>query len=219
MYNLAVSGGDNESEKIRKLFGEKYTLTDDLFQTNVLVVCGAEEAEIPDSKLLFAVCDLTESGLPDSALEFCADRGIAVFGRTHDPADGRISDDPIEIQSDHSDNIDDNDRSDHSDRNNDIAAVAAVRDFIENGNLNGETGFPGIDLGPFGDDTSRIVIMMNGIDDPILLAAMMFSGLDVRAISGGLSGSHGLALVALREPVTRIPHVDGVTKVRVLQDI
>ncbi|MBR2548192.1 MAG: hypothetical protein IKF07_08380 [Eubacterium sp.] len=218
MYNLAVSGGNNDSEKIRELFGEKYTLTDDLFQTNVLVVCGTEEAEIPDSKLLFAVCDLTENGLPDSTLEFCADRGIAVFGRTHDPADGKIADDPAENRSDYSDDgiCDYSDSGDHSDV---IAIVAAVRDFIENGNVNGETGFPGIDLGPFGDDMSRIVIMMKGIDDPILLAAMMFSGLDVRAISGGLSGSHGLALVALREPVTHIPHVDGITKVRVLQNI
>ena len=84
--------------------------------------------------------------------------------------------------------------------------------------------------------------MMKGIDDPILLAAMMFSGLDVRAIAGGLyihqnpdgagdsreieqnpdsadASLYGCALVALREPVTRIPHLDGVVKVRVLQDI
>ena len=240
MYNLTISGTAGERSSIKDLFGDKYDLTDDLSQTNILVICGSdvESAEIPDIRLLFAICDMTDGGLPENALTYCADHGICVF---------RDAD--------------------------------SVKDFIENGNVKGSigsagttdydaasgmactdrspdaeyfSGFPDIDLGPFGNDACRVVIMMKGIDDPILLAAMMFSGMDVRAIAGGLfskasythdpvrmaqpaadsdqnkksSGDaagidniYGLALVALREPVTRIPHVDGVLKVRVLQDI
>lgn len=177
MYNLAVSGGDDKSKEVCGLFGDKYDLTNDSTQANVLAVCS-EDAEIPDCKLLFSVCDMTDGGMPEDAAEYCRDRGICIFN-----------------------------------------SVDSVRDFIENGNVTGSGDFPDISLGPFGDDVCRVIIMMKGIDDPILLAAMMFSGLNVRAIAGGLSGDYGCALVALREPVTRIPHVDGVLKVRVLQDI
>lgn len=178
MYNLSISGAAGELSSIKALFGEKYDFTEDLSQTNVLVILDNGKAEIPDSKLLFAVCDMTDNGLPESVLDYCAERGICVF---------RDAD--------------------------------TVKDFIENGNAVNAAGLPDIDLGPFGSDMCRIVIMMKGIDDPILLAAMMFSGMDVRAVAGGLNGDHGCALVALREPVTRIPHVDGILKVRVLQDI
>ncbi len=217
MYGLAVLGGNDDLNSVCGSFGDLFDLTDDLSQANVLAVRGEvfDEKDIPDSRLLFAVCDMTERGLTESALKYCADRGIAVFGKS--PAD--------------------------------------VRDFIVNGNLRSAAAFPDIDLGPFGNDVSRIVIMMKGIDDPILLSAMMFSGMNVRAVAGGLcilpetgglpgsaqdcdpsAGSdnekssadndtvdedpiYGCALVALREPVARIPHLDGVLKVRVLQDI
>ena len=186
MYNLSVTGEEHDAEIVRELFGAKYDLTDDLSQTNVLTICSDEKAEIPDSKLLFALCDMTENGLPEEAYTFCADRGIAVF------------------------------KGSRAESSDDIIKVC---DFIENGNVDQATGFPDISLGPFGDDVCRIIIMMKGIDDPILLAAMMFSGLDIRAISGGLNGDYGCALVALREQVTSIPHLDGVLKVRVLQDL
>ena len=184
MYNLAVTDNQDRCSEIAELFGEKYDITDDLSQTNVLVICSSEGSAVPDSKLLFAVCDMTEEGLPEEAVSYCAERGIAVF------------------------------------RCDDIRqTVSEVRSFIENGDLTGNTGFPEIDLGPFGNDLCRIIIMTKGIDDPILLTAMMFSGMDVRAIAGGLNGDYGCALIALREPIARIPHVDGILKVRVLQDI
>ena len=97
--------------------------------------------------------------------------------------------------------------------------AARVRDYIENGNISGSSNYPDVSLGEFGSDVSRMSIMMKGIDDPILLGAMMESGMDVRAIAGGIKGEYGSALIALREPVTRVPHVEGVLKVRVLQDI
>lgn len=273
MYNLAVSGKGNTLGKIKELFGEKYDLTDDLSQANVLAISESESAEIPDSKLLFSVCDITGQGLSDEMIRYCLDSGICIFNNQADPADSADQSNPANHV--------------NPSVSADLAAltVARVCDFIENGNIKGSSYFPDIDLGPFGDDLCRIIIMMKGIDDPILLAAMMFSGLDVRAVAGGLylyqnpacrcsetspadtadpendtnrnsdtdtadpendtnknsdadtadpdndanknSGSdsaaaeelYGCALVALREPVTRIPHVDGVLKVRVLQDI
>ena len=66
MYNLAVTGEKSRVGEIQKLFGDKYDLTDDLSQANVLAVNG-KEAEIPDSKLLFAVLDMTEIGLSEGA--------------------------------------------------------------------------------------------------------------------------------------------------------
>ena len=253
MYNLAVLGDSIAPDKVKEVFGEKYDLTEDLSQANVLAACDGGNPETPDSKLLFAVCDMTENGLSEDAVTFCMDRGICVFN------------DNVVVSG---------------------SAINSTRYFIEQGNITGSDFFPDIDLGPFGDDVSRVVIMMKGIDDPILLAAMMFSGMDVRAVSGGLarrisktttyspesiasgadisekknssgadssekknssgadtseqknssgadasekknsSGAavideslYGCALVALREPVTRIPHIDGVIKVRVLQDI
>ena len=238
MYNLAISGPSDAREEAIKSFGEKYDFTDDFSQANVVAVydedtnhtgdvdhvCDTDPAgdvikTILSSKLLFAVCDFTEGGLPDTYVRACSEKGVAVFRKSPE----------------------------------------RVCDFIENGNLIDSVNYPDIYLGPFGDDISRIVVMMKGIDDPILLSAMIFSGMDVRAVSGGLAnmpadfgakiadslltdntGSadapadnaeiadntdtpedilYGASLIALREPVTRIPHVDGVIKVRVLQDI
>ena len=205
MYNLAISGPADAREETIKSFGEKYDLTDDFSQANVIAVYDDDTDPIDDviktilsSKLLFAVCDFTEGGLPDTYVRACSEKGVAVFRRSPE----------------------------------------RVCDFIENGNLISAVNYPDIYLGPFGDDISRIVVMMKGIDDPILLSAMIFSGMDVRAVSGGLANMpadfgaeiadntdapedilYGASLIALREPVTRIPHVDGVIKVRVLQDI
>ena len=95
-----------------------------------------------------------------------------------------------------------------------------IPDYIENGNIHGSVNFPDADMGPFGDEESRISVLTGGIDAPVLLGAMMFSELDIKAVAGGLSDSGlGCALVLLREPVTGVPHVDGVLNVRVLQDI
>ena len=205
MYNLAISGPADAREETIKSFGEKYDLTDDFSQANVIAVYDDHTDTIDDviktilsSKLLFAVCDFTEVGLPDAYVRACSEKGVAVFRESPE----------------------------------------CVCDFIENGNLISAVNYPDIYLGPFGDDISRIVVMMKGIDDPILLSAMIFSGMDVRAVSGGLANMpadfgaeiadntdapedilYGASLIALREPVTRIPHVDGVIKVRVLQDI
>ena len=238
MYSLAISGPSDAREEAIKSFGEKYDFTDDFSQANVIAVYDegttrtGEVDHVDDSdhasdvikailgsKLLFAVCDFTEAGLPDTYVRACSEKGVAVFRKSPE----------------------------------------RVCDFIENGNLIGSVNYPDIYLGPFGDDISRIVVMMKGIDDPILLSAMIFSGMDVRAVSGGLANMpadfgaeiadslltdntgnadapadnaeiaeitdvpedilYGASLIALREPVTRIPHVDGVIKVRVLQDI
>lgn len=97
--------------------------------------------------------------------------------------------------------------------------IASTRDYIENGNIDGSVNLPDVSLGPFGDDVSRISIVMKDIDDPILMAAMMFSGLDLRAIAGGRKGHLSYALVASRTPIVAVPKVESVIRVRVLQDI
>ncbi len=95
-----------------------------------------------------------------------------------------------------------------------------IPDYIENGNIHGSVNFPDADLGPFSDEESRVSVLTGGIDAPVLLGAMMFSELDIKAVAGGLTENGlGCALVLLREPVSGVPHVDGVLKVRVLQDI
>lgn len=184
MYNITVLG--NNVKETAEAFGEKYSVTDDLTQTNVIIAdpnkagdsgLALTDADL-DSKLIFAA-----AGVP---AEFCSDRGIVVFGGCSNASQNQVQN---------------------------------IRDFIENGNIEGSENFPDVTLGSFGNDISRIAILMRGIDDPILLAAMMFSGMNIRAIAGGLKGEYGYALVASREPVTRVPHVDGVLKVRVLQDI
>lgn len=236
MYNLAVIGNEQETERIKDAFGDKYDLTDDLSQTNVLALCSMT-GTVPDlspameSRLLFAVCDLTKEGLSDEMVKSCTDSGISVFRCVDDLVGytdniGEHSNDIGEYANDIGENA-----NDIGEYINDI--VEHTRDFIENGNISGSINYPDVQLGPFGDDVSRIVMMMHGIDDPILLAAMIFSGMDVRAIAGGLmkptdsestksdsaDNEYGCALISLREPVTRLPHVDGVLKVRVLQDI
>ena len=202
MYNLFFEGALDEDVRARVIesFGEKYDLTDDPTQANVVVTDGNELSdELISSKLVFAVVDLSvvdpskstssKSTSPLSA-EALAERGIVLFRTSGD-----------------------------SDNDEIISLVAAARGFIEDGNINGSPLLPDVSLGEFGDDVSRVSILMKGIDEPILLGAMMFSGLDLYAVAGGTNSNYGYALVSSREPVTRVPHVDGVLKVRVIQDI
>ena len=189
MYNIYFV--DNPDTEVIDAFGEYYDVTDDISQANVLITCGNEIAgDMLSSKLIFAVLDCSGGKAPVPEDEI-REHGIILFRVSGDtPAPAGISD-----------------------------AALCVRDYIENGNISGSEHLPDVSLGGFADDVSRISIVMKGIDDPILLSAMMFSGMDIRAVAGGVSGDLGYALVSSREPVTRVPHVDGVIKVRVLQDI
>lgn len=172
------------------LFGKSYDLTPDITQANVLISYGGDiTGEMLESKLIFAVADLSADGLDSGIVQTCSDHGICVFRSCGDTDDAKSR------------------------------TADCVRDFIENGNIRGSVNFPDVDLGPFGDDVSRISVLMKGIDAPVLLGAMMTSEMNIRAVAGGLTGEYGAALISGREPVTRLPHVDGVLKVRVLQDI
>ena len=183
MYNICFL--DEYNENVKDLFGERYDLSDDLSQSNVLVTCGASLSEdMLSSKLVFAVLDCSIGGA-DIPEAFCSEHGIVIFRASDDLSD----------------------------------PVLHVRDYIENGNITDSVNFPDVSLGAFSDDVSRISIVMTGIDDPILLGAMMFSGMDLKAVAGGTKKEYGYALVLSREPVISVPHVDGVIKVRVLQDI
>ncbi|MBR3146596.1 MAG: hypothetical protein IKF54_00450 [Eubacterium sp.] len=184
MYNVYVSGAD--APDITSALGERYIITDDLSQANIILSYdGKISDEMFASRLVFTVVDLSDSGLDDEAVSCCSEHGAVIF-RSEDGID---------------------------------PASVSVRDFIENGNILSSVNFPDVTLGPFGDDISRIIVLTEGIDAPILLGAMMESSMDLRAIAGGLKGGFGAALIAGREPVTRVPHIDGVIKVRVLQDI
>ena len=97
--------------------------------------------------------------------------------------------------------------------------VNATKDYIENGNIAHSVNFPDVSLGDFGDDTSRVSIVMRDIEEPIMMAAMMFNGVDLRAVAGGKKGHYSYALVASRDPIISVPKVEGILKVRVLQDI
>ena len=97
--------------------------------------------------------------------------------------------------------------------------AGCAKDFIENGNVRASANLPDVSLGPFGSEAARISIVMREIEQPILMAAMMFRGLPLRAVAGGTRNGVSYALVAADEPVTSVPKVEGVVKVRVLQDI
>ena len=184
MYNIYCLGEPDTG--VLECFGEKYDLTGDISQANVLVSFGADITEdMLGSKLIFAVldCSYGKSKLPEELLK---DLGIILFKK---------------------------------DAPDDSEAVSHVCDYIENGNILGAVSFPDVSLSNFGSDVSRIALMSKGFDDPILLGAMMFRGMDLMAVAGSLSGEYGYTLISSREPVTRVPHVDGILKVRVLQDI
>ena len=184
MYNIYCLGEPDTG--VLECFGEKYDLTGDISQANVLVSFGADITEdMLGSKLIFAVldCSYGKSKLPEELLK---DLGIILFKK---------------------------------DAPDDSEAVSHVCDYIENGNILGAVSFPDVSLSNFGSDVSRIALMSKGFDDPILLGAMLFRGMDLKAVAGSLSGEYGYTLISSREPVTRVPHVDGILKVRVLQDI
>lgn len=189
MYNIYLL--NNVPGEYADMFGSKYDLTDDITQANVILTEGEQISDsMLESKLVFAAIDLSENGLDNGSVECCSTRGTVVFRCT-----GESGAEDIE------------------------KTIGCAKDYIENGNISCSVNFPDVSLGPFGDDVSRISVLMKGIDAPILLGAMMTSEMDLRAIAGGLKKDLGAALIAGREPVTRIPHVEGVLKVRVLQDI
>ena len=173
------------------LFGPKYELTEDLTQANVIVPGGSEISPVTiASKLVFAVTDIGGDG--DGSFEEIPE-DLCSSGGIAIFGEGAGSDKET--------------------------AIKNTRDFIENGNVVSSVNFPDVSLGDFGDDVSRISIVMRSIDKPILMAAMMFSGIDIKRIAGGTKGDISYALVAGNEPVTSVPKVDGIIKVRVLQDI
>ena len=184
MYTVYISGtGDPD---IAATFGEKYEITDDPDQSNIILSYdGKITDEMFASRLVFAVVDMSDGGFDEDAVTCCSEHGAVLF-RSGDGISG---------------------------------VAVPVCDFIENGNITSSVNFPEVTLGPFGDDVSRLVVLTREIDAPILLGAMMESSMDLRAIAGGVKEEFGAALIAGREPVTRVPHIDGVIKVRVLQDI
>ena len=197
MYNIYLT--EDADKETAVLFGAEYNITDDISQANIIVI-GKRGISVEElsSKLIFAVADFSDGGLDSGIMDYCSDHGICVFRSC---AEDSPATDP------NSPEADPKLTADH------------IRDFIENGNISGSANFSDVDLGPFADDISRISVLMKGIDAPVLLGAMMTSEMDVRAVAGGLNGEYGTALIAAREPVMRLPHVDGVLKVRVLQDI
>ena len=144
MYNIYCLGEPDTG--VLECFGEKYDLTGDISQANVLVSFGADITEdMLGSKLIFAVldCSYGKSKLPEELLK---DLGIVLF---------------------------------KADAPDDSEAVYRVCDYIENGNINGAASFPDVSLGDLGSDVSRVSLLSKGYDDPILLGAMMFRGMDL----------------------------------------
>ena len=107
------------------------------------------------------------------------------------------------------------------------AAMAAreLMDYIENGNIVNSVNLPAVSLGPVAADETRVAVITKDEPDPVRLASAMFADNTVKAAAGGTrpstdgSSLYGYALLSLAQPVTSVPKVDGVVKVRVLQDM
>ena len=107
------------------------------------------------------------------------------------------------------------------------AAMAAreLMDYIENGNIVNSVNLPAVSLGPVTADETRVAIITKDEPDPVRLASAMFADNVIKAAAGGTRPSsdgaalYGYALLSLAQPVTSVPKVDGVVRVRVLQDM
>ena len=107
------------------------------------------------------------------------------------------------------------------------AAMAAreLMDYIENGNIVNSVNLPPVSLGPVAADETRVAVITKDEPDPVRLASAMFADNVIKAAAGGTrpssggSAVYGCALLKLAQPVTSVPKVDGVVKVRVLQDM
>ena len=107
------------------------------------------------------------------------------------------------------------------------AAMAAreLMDYIENGNIVNSVNLPAVSLGPVAADETRVAVITKDEPDPVRLASAMFADNVIKAAAGGTrpsadgSALYGYALLSLAQPVTSVPKVDGVVKVRVLQDM
>ena len=107
------------------------------------------------------------------------------------------------------------------------AAMAAreLMDYIENGNIVNSVNLPAVSLGPVAADKTRVAVITKDEPDPVRLASAMFADNVSKAAAGGTRPSsdgaalYGYALLSLAQPVTSVPKVDGVVRVRVLQDM
>ena len=107
------------------------------------------------------------------------------------------------------------------------AAMAAreLMDYIENGNIVNSVNLPAVSLGPVAADETRVAVITKDEPYPVRLASAMFADNVIKAAAGGTRPSsdgaalYGYALLSLAQPVTSVPKVDGVVRVRVLQDM
>lgn len=107
------------------------------------------------------------------------------------------------------------------------AAMAAreLMDYIENGNIVNSVNLPAVSLGPVAADETRVAVITKDEPDPVRLASAMFADNVIKAAAGGTRPSsdgaalYGYALLSLAQPVTSVPKVNGVVRVRVLQDM
>lgn len=107
------------------------------------------------------------------------------------------------------------------------AAMAAreLMDYIENGNIVNSVNLPAVSLGPVAADETRVAVITKDEPDPVRLASAMFADNIIKAAAGSTRPSadgaalYGYALLSLAQPVTSVPKVDGVVRVRVLQDM
>lgn len=97
-------------------------------------------------------------------------------------------------------------------------AARELMDYIECGNITNSVNFPDVDLGPL-HDCNRVAIMTKGEPNPVKLAAAMFADKNIRAIAGGTKGQYGYALIATNDMILNVPKVEGVIKVRIIQDL
>ena len=86
MYTVYISGtGDPD---IAAAFGEKYEITDDPDQSNIILSYdGKITDEMFSSRLVFAVVDMSDGGFDEAAVKCCSEHGAVLFVGVHHQID------------------------------------------------------------------------------------------------------------------------------------
>ena len=94
-----------------------------------------------------------------------------------------------------------------------IMAADEMMDYVERGNIVNSVNFPRVTLDS--DAKHRVAILTKGESDPAALAQSL-PGVSIKAISSGVRGEYGYALVATDDDIAELPAGDAITKARIV---
>ena len=95
-----------------------------------------------------------------------------------------------------------------------IMAADEIMDYVERGNIINSVNFPRVTLES--DAQHRIAILTKGVENPVELLQELLPGVNAAAISGGVRGDYGYAILATNDHISEVPAKDGVLKARII---